>query len=423
MTPHARVAYILLWFPKPTETFVFGEVCRLRELGLPVEVFTLYGRWRKKLSDQMATYPGPVTRLGVAGIGRLARDLTYWLVHRPGRSLAVLGLWFRRWRGLETAAEALWALLGSFSLARWCRARGIGHLHADWADGPATAAWAASRLTGLPFSFTGRAHDIHPPDGALAPKIAAAAWVRADVAGVADYLGQLAPKQRAKIHLVRACQTLPPVPGAPLRFAPPYRLLAVGRLVDKKGFDLLLAACAELAGRGLEFRLTLAGDGPRRRRLQRLAQSLGLGDKVTFPGFVPHHRIPDLYQAADLMVAPSRITAAGDRDGIPNVLVEAMSHRLPVVACDVAGIGEVVIPGRTGWLAPPDDAGALTRAMEQALSDRDRALTYARQGRDLVNRMFDPAARAADLLRLFTQGDAHWPSPSTSRTVANNCSR
>lgn len=396
-----KTAYVLLWFPKPSETFVFAEVAGLRRLGLEVEVFTLYGPWKKALSRDMAAYDGPVKRLGLAGPPAIAISLTRWLVKRPQAALKALAPWLRPWRSLETAGEALWCVLGGFALADWCVRRGIEHIHADWADGPATAAWIASRLSGLPFSFTGRAHDIHPPDGALADKMAAASWVRADVAGVADYLGEQAPDQAPKVHLVRACRTIAEAEPAAPAFRSPYRLLAVGRMVDKKGFDVLLEACRRLVDDGLDLRLTLAGDGPRLNRLKARASRLGLEQRVSFAGFVPHHQVAALYRAADLFLAPSRITASGDRDGIPNVLVEAMALGLPVVATDVAGIGEVVRDRETGRLVPPEDPAALARAASEVLADRAGAMAMAQHGRALVLEMFDPEARARDLLALL----------------------
>lgn len=405
MNPSPIVAYVLLWFPKPTETFVFAEVAGLRRLGLMVEVFTLYGPWRKKLSTDMAAYDRPVTRLGLVGLGRVIIDLLYWLLRRPGRSLRVLGLWLRRWRTLETAGEALWCVLGCFSLARWCKAKHIGHIHAGWADGPATAAWAASILTGLPFSFAGLAHDIYPPDGALHEKLSAAAWARTDTAKAAEYLRELAPKHRDKIVAVRACSTLGRTPQAELRWQAPYRLLGVGRMVDKKGFDVLLDALALLVKDGWDQRLTLAGDGPRLRSLKAQAARLGLADRIDFPGFVTHERISELYQQADLFLAPSRITSSGDRDGIPNVLVEAMNHGVPVAACDLAAISEVVLNHRTGLLARSEDPPDLARAIAEMLGDRKAALVMAQAGRELVAEMFDPQARARELYQLLANQD------------------
>ncbi|MBN2139799.1 MAG: glycosyltransferase family 4 protein [Desulfovibrionaceae bacterium] len=398
-----KVAYVVYWFPKPSETFVFGEVLELMGLGLDVEVHTLYGPWRGELGPAMAGFKGPVRRLGVRALPGIAAALWVWLRRDPAALRRTLAqVLFRRWRSPETRLEAWWAGLCSFRLALDFEARGVTHAHADWADGAATAAWLAARLAGIPFSFTGRAHDLYPPDGALADKARDCAFVRVDVAENQRYLAGLGV-DRAKIRLVYAALTMIDPALAEPGFEPPFRLLAIGRFVDKKGFDVLLEACARLMGRGLDFRLTLAGDGPLRSRLVSRAAALGLGDRVLFPGFVGHDKVPGLLLAADVFVMPCRVSASGDRDGIPNAVLEAMAHGLPVVASNVSGLSEVVVDRVTGRLVPEKDPAALAQALTEVLADRKSALDMAGRARDMVLARFDRAARARDLLGLFME--------------------
>lgn len=399
-----RVAYVLVWFPKPSETFVFREVRALREHGLAVEVFTMYGPLRRDLSPAMRDYDGPVTRIGLRNVPRVLGDLCWWLRRSPRRTLEVLALLPRRWRSWETAGEALLAVGCAFRLARLFLARGITHIHADWANGPATAAWAASRLTGLRFTFTGRAGDIFPPDGALRLKGRDCHAIRTDVGRNVPYLVAQADVPPHKVRLIYAALALDVQEPAAPRFCPPFRLVAVGRFVPKKGFAVLLQAVQVLRQQGLDLRLCLAGSGPLERALKQQCRDLGLDSVVEFPGFVPHDRVPEFLRGADVFVMSSVVVGeGGDRDGIPNVILEAMAHGLPVVGTDVSGIGEVVRDGETGVLVPPEDPVALAEGIARLCAEPATALALARAGQALVLERFAPERTAAALAALYTE--------------------
>ncbi|MBW2618926.1 MAG: glycosyltransferase family 4 protein [Deltaproteobacteria bacterium] len=400
-----RTAFLSLWFPKPSETFVFREVTGLIERGLPLSVFTLYGELTRGLSPEMAAYSDQVERLGLPYLAGAAGEVLYWHKRRPA---LVRRLWgevpFRRWSSLEQAGENLWAFLCGFRLARRFEEERMGHIHAAWAGGPATAAWVAARLSGLPFSFSARAGDIHPPDGALIEKIRDCAYVRANNKANLAYLQGLAGQYGPKIKMVYNPLSLAPRPPAPVKRQPPYRLLALGRFARTKGYDVLLKACGRLKDQGLNFRLTLAGEGPWGRRLKSLARRLKIEERVEFPGFIRHDRVSELMAGADLFIMPSVVhQKTGDKDGIPNVIMEALIHRLPVVASDVSGIGEVIRQGETGRLVPPQDSQALAQAIEEEMADRARSLAMAEQGRELVLARFDPKRNTEALLNLIIE--------------------
>ncbi len=150
-----KTAYVLLWFPKPSETFVFSEVKSLFDLGLPLSVYSLYGRVNKNLSPEMMSYQGRVYRLGFARIFILPIFIIYWLLRSPVTTIKILLYTvFRKWKGIEKTAENAWACMCAFYLAYRFKTEGIQHIHAPWACGCATAAWLASRLTNIPFTFT-----------------------------------------------------------------------------------------------------------------------------------------------------------------------------------------------------------------------------------------------------------------------------
>ena len=399
-----KLAYILLWFPKPSETFIFREVMNLWKMDASITVYTLYGELNKWLSPEMASVSHRVKRLGISFLKRFPSDLIYWKKRCPEVTKWLFQtIPFRRWRSLEVGGENIWAFFCGFTLARQFLEDGIDHIHAPWANGPATAAWTASRLTGIPFSFMGRAVDIYPPDGALKEKILDSAFVLTNPKVNVDYLKSFAGTATDKIFL-----TYDPYPLSNYRMAPvdmqaPFQILALGRFARFKGFDVLLRAARILVDAGLDFHLTLAGAGAKGLQLKYLHKRLGLGDRVSFPGFITYDRVSDLFCTADVFVMPSVIHSTGERDGIPNVLVEALLHRLPVVATDVAGLGEVVRNGETGYLIPQSDPAALAQAIMKITSDRKSALEMAENGRKLILKEFDPERCHGELLQLFNK--------------------
>jgi colanic acid/amylovoran biosynthesis glycosyltransferase len=397
-----RTAYILLWFPAPTETFIFAEVVNLKRYGLPLRVFSLYGESRGRLSAEMRAAAGEVERLGWRALPRMLNAIVYWWRRKPGavheifRSVRML-----RWRHLEKSAENAWALLASFELARRFEAEGIEHIHAPWASGCSTAAWAAAKLTGRPFSFTARAWDIYPPDGLIREKIRDAVLVRTETAANVRHLSAYADGKLEKFRVTYNGVPLRANQDATVTMRPPYRLLAMGRFVRKKGFDQLLYAAQLLAAAGVDFRLILAGDGMLRWPLKWLAFRLKIADRILFPGFVVHDKVAELLAGSDIFIMPSVVAPSGDRDGLPTVILEALAHRLPVVATSVSGIPELIEDGVTGLLVPERDPGAIAAAVQRLIADRGMALVLAESGRARVEEQFDPERNHRIVFELY----------------------
>ncbi len=399
-----RIAYVLLCFPLSSETFIFREIANLRKRGLDISVYTMYGKSLKGCSATMLAYGGPVCRMGIAALpdimGAFFRELGkrpkfVWRLMRKGL--------FRRMRNLESLCENIWCFLAGFLLARKCVAAGINLIHSSWANGPATAAWIASCLSGIPFAFTGRAGDIYPEDGILAEKAAEALFIRTNNSANVDWLASFCPDHKKdSIFLIYNSLTLsvsPPdrerQPGCP------FRILAVGRFARTKGFPELFTAMARLKREGFPARLTLVGDGSWRRKLLALRRRLGLEDCIDMPGFAPNDRLAAIMREHDVMVVPSVVHGNGDRDGIPNVIMEALSRGMPVVATDVCGIAEVIRDGETGLLVCQRDPRALAEAIRRMFADWPQALCMARRGRKLVNEMFDPDRNTTALRDLY----------------------
>ena len=183
----------------------------------------------------------------------------------------------------------------------------------------------------------------------------------------------------------------------------------VGHFYGHEGESARLAeqAVARLRRENVPVRLTLVGDGRLRGALKRQCRRLGISDIVDMPGFLPHDRVQALMRSHDIFLMPSVQTENGDRDGIPNVIMEALSSRMPVVATDVCGIGEVIHDGETGLLVPQRDPRALAEGVRRLLADREAALRMAGHGRDLVLHMFDSEANTRQLLHLYRDSCAH----------------
>ncbi|MBK9017920.1 MAG: glycosyltransferase family 4 protein [Saprospiraceae bacterium] len=147
----------------------------------------------------------------------------------------------------------------------------------------------------------------------------------------------------------------------------PFCYIAVGRMVEKKGFTFLIEACGILKRQNFDFQLVFIGNGPLEEALKSQVQNLGLVDHIQFKGMIPPNQMEAQYRLADVLVMPSIVDPSGDRDGLPNVCLEAMSHGLPIVGTNVSGIPEGVVNGKNGWLVPPSDPVALAVAMADAI--------------------------------------------------------
>jgi len=354
---------------------------------MPVTVFTLYGRLRRNVSKDMETRCAPVQRLGCASILSILASVRWWQKNHPELFRATAKKVLARfWRDLEQTGENTWAFLAGCHLARLFTEQRIEHVHAGWANGPATAAWTASLLTGIPFSFTGRAGDIYPPDGALEEKIADAKFVRTDAAFNLDYVRQFTWEKKDCVQLVRNMLSWDVPEPAPLPMREPFRLLAIGRFVKTKGFDVLLDACGILKERGVDFRLTLAGSGSIEGALRAQSKRLGIEEKVDFPGFILHRDVPGLISRHDIFV-----------------IMEALVGRVPVVATDVGGIREVIETGETGILIQQKNPKAMADAVLKLARDRDYALRLAENGKARVIDFYDTARNARSFHDLITR--------------------
>jgi glycosyltransferase involved in cell wall biosynthesis len=312
--------------------------------------------------------------------------------------------------GGYTKSTALAAFDNAVFIADQVRAqRRVGpfsHIHAHFAHDPALIGLLAHRLTNLPFSFTAHARDLYQiPAPALVGRAREAAAVvtccRVNVEHITEVVGDTGPPIKLIYHGVDLGM-FRPAPGRREDGVP--LIVSVGRLVEKKGFDDLLRACALVAADSRSFRCEIYGDGPRRGELEELRDDLGLGEMVSFCGPRPQSELLSVYQNADVFALTPRVTDDGDRDGVPNVLVEAMACGVPIVSTQVSGISEVVVDGTEGLLAPPHDTSAIAACLADLLGSTEKR---RRLGQAAARRAggFDSRAAGLRLAALFAHAD------------------
>ncbi len=411
------VAYLTKRFPRLSETFILDEILGLEASGVPLRVYALRHPGETLVQPDVNLVASPVTylhppgpwrvRVGAALSTAAAHGLL--LLRSPRRYLAVAVYIARKRRHLSTVRH----FVEAGRLARHLERANTQHLHAAFAHGPASVAHFVHLLTGLPFSFAAHAKDLYlsAPD-LLGRKVAAAEFVLACSDSAAGALRQIAGPHADKVLLARhGVDTGRFVPAAPAGGPDPaaLRVLAVGRLVDKKGYPVLVAALAALHASGRQVSCRIVGAGPRRPELEALVAEMGLGQAVRFLGARTHQEVATAYRQADVFVQSSVVLPDGDRDGTPNALLEAMASAVPVVASAVAGIPEVVPPD-CGLLVPPGDAAALAAALERLAQDPPLRRRLGQAARTHVEAHLDRLVCARRLAPLF--GAAPPPAPA-----------
>jgi len=289
----------------------------------------------------------------------------------------------------------------------------VRHIHAHFCHSATTVAWLAAIITGLPLSFTAHAKDVYCPDlnpaGLLARKLAAARFVVTCTDANRAYLQRLTTTPVHCIYhgldvgFARLCGVRP----QPRRFAHRVRALGVGRLVAKKGFDVFIEACAILRQRGIVVQAAIVGEGgDHEETLRALTAARGLDDAVVFTGPMTQAQLFEQYTRATVFCLPCRVLENGDRDGIPNVMAEAMACGLPVVTTAVSGIPELLVHGVDGLLVAPDNAAAVADAIEALHRDPALAERLSRNAQLQIRRRFNGDTSAQKLSALLVAGAA-----------------
>ena len=373
-------------WPKLSETFILEEVLGLERQGVPLRLYALAEPTDAIAHGAVSRVRSPLARVPAARpTGALWSDHAAVAAAAPWRYARALALALRRGRtGWQD-------FLRAGALAARLRRDGVAHLHAHFISRPADIAQLASCMAGVPFSISAHAKDIYlSPPADLRRRLGAARFTVTCTDANRRALAALAP--RADVGLMYHGidrSVFHPSQRQPRGGGDAPRVLAVGRLRAKKGLDTLIDACRLLHERGLRVRCEIVGYGEEHDALAHRIENAGLGRHVRLAGKLAREQVIDAYARADVFVQPSRITADGDRDGIPNVLLEAMAMGLPVVASAVSGIPEVVRDGVNGLLVPADAPLALADAIERVLARPQEAAALGRSARAAVAEGFD----------------------------------
>jgi colanic acid/amylovoran biosynthesis glycosyltransferase len=390
-----RVGYVLKVYPRFSETFIVNEILAHEAAGAEIEIFALRPPIEGRFHEQLARVRAPVTYL--AHQGQRASEL--WGQVRAAAA-ADPGFWERlapaQHEDFHDVAQAL-------ALAELARARGITHLHAHFASVATTVTRLAARLTELPYSFTAHAKDlfheaVDPRD--LRRKLADAAAV----VTVSDYnVSHLRAHFGATATSVRRVYNGLDLARFP--FAAPSgrlpRIVAVGRLIEKKGFEVLVDACALLRDQGRSFECLIVGAGEGRAALEAQIDWRSLARQVSLLGPRPQGEVAALVQSGAAFAAPCVVGGDGNRDGLPTVLLEAMALGTPCVATDVTGIPELIATGVSGLLVAQRDPVALAQALARLLDDEALRLRLAAAARRRIEADFDSAQTSAALRAIF----------------------
>ncbi len=390
-----RVGYVLKMYPRYSETFIVSEILAHEEAGLKLEIFSLRPPSDGHFQDI---------------ISRVKSAVTYIPSHTPDAEIL--------WDTITSAGSSLprfWSALTSCGnepvkniyqavlLAQLFDAKGITHVHAHFASLATSVGKMAAAFVGLPYTFTAHAKDlfhesVDPADLGRKLREAAGTVTVSDynVRFLEDRYGTAAKKVRRiynGLHLERFPYRSPDAEST--------GIVAVGRLVEKKGFGDLIAACALMRDRGQSVRCSIIGAGPLHSELHAQISDLALEHAVELPGPLPQNEVIARVQSARVFAAPCVDAADGNREGLPTVLIEAMALGTPCVASDVTGISELAIHEHSGLLTRPHDVDGLAGALELLLSDPHLCGRLSENARVLVEERFDIRRNTALLRQLF----------------------
>ncbi len=389
-----RLAIVLKGYPRLSETFVAQEIRALELCGFELCIISLRHPYDPDTHPIHAEIKAPVYYLPEYVHDDIPRVL------RACLSVCwKAGFW-----------SALATLLRDFSrdptrnrLRRFAQALVVAHETPDsvvhyythFMHTPASVSYYASKISRRSWSVSAHAKDIWTiPRWELGEKLASTDWVVTCTAANQEYLSGFAVHGERVTLLYHGLdfarfnykqQTVSMHDGSDL--VNEVRLISVGRAVDKKGYDFLLAALAMLPAT-LHWRFVHIGGGELLEQLQRQAQELGIDERIEWMGALPQTEVLAQYRAADLFVLPSKISEDGDRDGLPNVLMEAQSQKLACLSTNISGIPELIIHAETGWLVEQKNSAQLEQALEKLIRDPELRNRLAQAGLTRVHREF-----------------------------------
>ena len=394
-----RLGYLYSRYPVISQTFCDAEMLALERLGLDLTIGSIYSPLTSLRHEHISSLRAPIHYAPPQEILRVSE-----------KKAKIAGTWpqnlvERHDERYGPAVKAEQRARNALYFADFFARNGVDHVHVHFANRAAHTAVFLKEISGIPFSVTAHGQDFMKDlgsDDLLREICAAAEFVAAETDYSRELLCQRCPDSASKIHRVYNgidVERFPAPALAAMNHVP--RIISVGRLVEFKGFEHLIHACAELARRGFDFNCDIIGDGPLRDVLRLKLNSLNLSSRINLLGSLSQRAVLEKLQTADIFALASVTDAEGASDVFPTVIVEAMASARPVVSTRLAGIPELVIDGETGLLVSPADTAALTEALQKLLCDRELRVRYGCAGRARIEQHFRIEHTVAPLLKLF----------------------
>jgi len=386
------VAYVFERFPKFSQTFCYREIAELFRQGIRPAIFSLRGpdcgpetTWDSAIISAVHQLPeGDV-------FARLADEASASLSKAVRKTL-------HEWRGKPDSLRLHQATYIGIRLQKL----GVRHLHTHFAGMAARTAFWIKKFFGIDYSLTVHANDIFVPakfEIGLSEILSSASAIVAVSDFAANQLRERFPETASRVH--RIYNGIDAAKFQPAQFERPPLILSIGRLISKKGFDVLIDACALLRQRGHGFRCEIIGEGPLFEELQSRIDRQDLREQVHLAGPKTQAEIAARLSKATVLALPCRIDPDGAMDNLPTVVMEAMASVLPVVSTDIGGISEMVRDGETGLLVTQNDPAATANALGQLISDCELAQSFAHRGRERAEEIFSIEKNVRALREIF----------------------
>ena len=391
----ALFAYLFERFPSFGQTFCYREVAELYRQGITPPVFSIRNPkdeppqdWDTRIVRRVHYLPEEREMLEEVQRASKKRRLSPAII-------AALDEWGRRTDFLRLY-QAVYVGLRLQDL-------GIDHVHAHFAGMAARTAFWVAKFFPITFSFTAHANDIFAPRNfeiGLEKLIQTARLIITETDYSEKFLRERFPEREDRIHRIYNGLNLAEFGHANFSFDPPL-IVAIGRLIAKKGFANLIRACGLLIEHRISFRCEIFGEGPLENQLRAQIEELGLQERVQLLGAKPQHDLREHLARANVFVMPSVAEAEGGMDNLPTVIMEAMAAGLPVVSTRIGGIPEMVVENETGFLVQPEDAMALVGAIEKVTNDRSLGQRLGQAGHERAQKLFSIEKNARDLCALL----------------------
>ena len=390
-----RIAYILKRYPRYSETFVVNEILAHEAVGLNIEIFALRPTIDSHFQDLIAQVKAPVTYF----LADKLRGNAFWeAVEKASNVFPYI------WGNLAIAkGEDVQDIYQALLIAYEASVRGVTHFHAHFATSATSVARLASLFSGIPYTFTAHAKDIFH-EYVVYDDFKGKLEKAKGVITVSDYnLKYLQESYGDSANVVQRLYNGLDLSQFTFKKPDdrPRKILAVGRLVEKKGFTYLISACKILAEKGCQFTCEIIGTGDLAPQLQAQIEQDNLEPYVTLVGPRPQKELKNELQQASVFAAPCIIGNDGNRDGLPTVLLESMALGTPCVSTDVTGIPELVRDRDTGLLVAQEDPHSLAIALEELLDNADLRVSLATSARKLIEKEFDIEKNTVQLRQLF----------------------